>query len=207
MNIAVTGGMGSGKSLVCKTLAELMGAMRVSADILCRDLLAVGNPGWKGMQEYFSPAFFLEDGQVNRPVLREAIFSDPATREKMDGLLHPLVREELFGLFALADKKGTDLVAEVPLLFEKEWQDDFDYTVVVFAASEICLERVVRRDLVSEEAARQGISSQIPLIDKLSLGDAVIDNSGPLSVTIAQVGKLHRKLSRESDFKGKSPEE
>ncbi len=204
MNIAVTGGMGSGKSMVCRALAELIGAMSVSADNLCRDLLVVGNPGWKAMQNSFSDVFFLEDGEVNRPVLREAIFSDPVIREKLDTLLHPLVREELFDLFTLAETKGTDLVAEVPLLFEKGWQDDFDYTVVVFAANDICVERVIRRDIVSKEAAQQGVISQMPLIDKIDLGDAVIDNSGSLSATLVLVEKLHRRLSRESDFKGKT---
>ncbi len=206
MNIAVTGGMGAGKSMVCKALADVIGAISVSADTLCRELLAVGSPGWQAMQESFSATFFLENGQVDRPVLRKAIFSDPAVREKLDALLHPLVRKELFHLFTVAEKKGVDLVAEVPLLFEKGWQGDFDYTVVVFAADDVCVERVMRRDLVSKDDAQESISSQMPLADKINLCDSVIDNSGPLSETIEQVQQLPAKLSGEGHFKGKALE-
>jgi dephospho-CoA kinase len=206
MNIAVTGGMGSGKSMVCKVFVEMTGAIAVSADGICRDLLAVGNPGWQAMQKDFSAAFFLEDSQVNRPVLRKAIFSDPAVREKLDAILHPLVRDELFALFKVAAEKGVDLVAEVPLLFEKGWQADFDYTVVVFATDDICVERVMERDLVSKEDAEKSISSQMPLADKINLGDAVIDNSGSLSVTLERVKQLQKKLLGEGDFKGNARE-
>ncbi|MCF8055207.1 MAG: dephospho-CoA kinase [Desulfocapsa sp.] len=207
MKIAVTGGMGSGKSVVGKALADMIGAVSVSADTLCRELLIVGNPGWLRMQKSFGSAFFLEDRQVNRPVLRKAVFSDPVVREKLDALLHPLVRQELFALFRVAEQKGVDLVAEVPLLFEKGWQVDFDYTIVVFSAADICIERVMARDLVSRDDAQESISSQVPLADKVNLGDAVIDNSGPLSVTLEQVKQLVGKLAGESNFKGKTKEE
>jgi len=206
MNIAVTGGMGSGKSMVCKALAEMTGAMAVSADSICRDLLAVGSPGWQAMQKEFSAAYFSDDGQVDRPVLRKAIFSDPAVREKLDALLHPLVRDELFVLFKAAEKKGVDLVAEIPLLFEKGWQTDFDYTIVVFAVDDICVERVMERDLVSKEDAEKSISSQMPLADKIDLGDAVIDNSGSLSAALERIKQLQKKLSGEGDFKGNARE-
>ncbi len=204
MNIAVTGGMGSGKSMVCKALAELLGAMTVSADTICRDLLAPRRPGWQEMQQRFSTDFFLEDGQVNRPFLRKAIFSDPAVREQLDALLHPLVRKELFAFFALAEKKGVDLVAEVPLLFEKGWQGDFDCTVVVSAANDICVQRIMQRDLVSKSDAQESISSQMPLADKVLLGDVVIENSESFAATLEGVEQLYAKLSGEGHFKGKN---
>jgi dephospho-CoA kinase len=206
MNIAVTGGIGSGKSAVAKALAVRIGAISVSADTLCRELIAVGNPGWHAMQGVFSEEFFLQDGQVNRPVLRKAIFSDPVIREQLDTLLHPLVRKELFALFRNAEQKGVDLVAEVPLLFEKGWQADFDYTIVVFAAAGICVKRVMARDFVSKDDALECISSQMALVDKVSLGDMIIDNSGSLSVTLEQVEQLVGKFAGDANFKGKTKE-
>ncbi len=206
MNIGVTGGMGSGKSMVCKALAELMGAMTVSADILCRELLTVASPGWLAMQKSFPAAFFLEDGQVDRPVLRKAIFSDPEIRGRLDQLLHPLVRTAICDHFSAAKKNKVDLVAEVPLLFEKGWQGDFDYTIVVFAADDICVERIIARDLVSKYDAEESVSSQMPLAEKVKRRDAVIDNSGSPSETYEQLRQLHEKLAGKNGFIGKARE-
>ncbi len=184
MNVAVTGVMGSGKSVVSAALAENLGAMAASADTMCRDLLTVGNAGWIAMQKSFPASFFLNDGQVNRPVLRKALFADPSIREKLDSLLHPLVRQELADLFGVAARKRLDLVTEVPLLFEKGWQNDFDYTVVVYAS--------------------EALSCQMPLSAKVGLADTVIENSGALAVTLEQLEQLQRRLSGEPHFKGKT---
>ena len=207
MNIGVTGGMGSGKSVVSKALAEMMGAGSVSADTICRDLLEVGKPGWKAMKKHFGTDFFMKDGQVDRVLLRKTLFSDAEIRETVDSLLHPLVREELFSCFAAADKKRGDLVAEVPLLFEKGWQSDFDYTVVAFADSDTCVKRIMQRDFVSEDEARKSISSQMPLSEKVKLCDAVIDNSGSLSATHEQVKQLADHLAGNRLFRGKEKKE
>lgn len=203
MNIAVTGGMGSGKSEVCNTLAVMIDALAVSADSLSRDLLAVGHPGWLAMQEAFSADFFLQDGEVNRLFLRKAIFSDSILRQKLDNILHPLIRKEFFAHFAVAEKEERDLVAEVPLLFEKGWQTDFDYTLVVFADQEVCVERIMGRDGVSRGDALESIGSQMSLVDKVRLGDSVIDNSGSLTATSEQVRQLLPKLPATSYFKRK----
>jgi len=206
VNIAVTGGMGSGKSRVALALAEQLGAMNVSADLLCRDLLEIGSPGYRQIRKSFSADFFLPDGRINRPALRKAIFSDSEQRARLDNILHPLVRKELIARAAVAKKKGTDLVAEIPLLFEKGWQDDFDCSVVVFADADTCVNRIVRRDLVPQAEAKEGISSQMPLAEKCKLGDWVIDNSGSFNVTLAALKKIVWKISLNPLFKGKREE-
>ncbi|MEN8199610.1 MAG: dephospho-CoA kinase [Thermodesulfobacteriota bacterium] len=206
MNIAVTGGIGSGKSMVAGALGEMVHGVVVSADSICRELLAVGNPGWLGMQEEFPADFFLADGNVNRPLLRKAIFSDPILRDRLDAILHPLARQELLRHFIDAQKEKRDLVAEVPLLFEKGWQADFDLTVVVFADEELCVQRIVTRDNVSTEEARLSLASQMPLVEKSKLSDFVIDNSGTVAVTLEQLHDLLEKLPDSSYFKRKRNE-
>lgn len=206
MNIAVTGGMGAGKSRVALALAELLGAMHVSADLLCRDLLETGGAGYQQIRKDFSVDFFLPDGQVNRPALRQVIFSDGEQRARLDRILHPLVRKELLACATVANKKGIDLVAEIPLLFEKEWQGDFDCSLVVFAGADICVTRVVMRDSVSLDEARASISSQMPLAEKCKLGDWVIDNSGSFDETLASLRQFVREISLNSLFKGKRVE-
>lgn len=196
MNIAVTGGMGAGKSRVAQALAEQLGAMNVSADLLCRGLLEVGTLGYRQIRKTFPDDFFLPDGRINRPVLRKAIFSDRELRVRLDNILHPLVRKELLAHAVVAKTKGIDLVAEIPLLFEKGWQGDFDCSLVVFADAETCMNRIVQRDLVSKDEARESISSQMPLVEKCKLGDRVIDNSGSFDVTLAALRQFVREISR-----------
>ncbi len=206
MNIGVTGGMGAGKSMVARALAEQLDAMSASADSICRDLLAVGKPGYLQMREDFSANFFFADGLINRPFLRKVIFSDKAQRAKLDDILHPLVRKELLELREVAQAKGMDLVAEVPLLFEKGWQGDFDATLVVFADDEICVNRIMRRDHVSREDAQTSISTQMSLAEKCKLGDWVIDNSGSFAVTLKLIEQFQKKVVADWIFQGKSTE-
>jgi dephospho-CoA kinase len=194
MNIAVTGGIGSGKSCVAKALAEQLGTKSVSADLICRDLLEIGNPGYQLVRRSFSPDLFLSDGRINRPALRKLIFSDSEQRARLDAILHPLVRKELLAREASAKTNGTDLVAEVPLLFEKGWQGDFDCSLVVFADTDTCVARIVQRDLVSEDEARESMSSQMPLAEKCKLGDRVIDNSGSFDVTLVALKQFVQEM-------------
>ncbi|MCK5069304.1 MAG: dephospho-CoA kinase [Desulfocapsa sp.] len=184
MKIAVTGGMGSGKSRVAVALSELLGAKYVSADIVCRDLLQVGNPGYQQLQKTFSSDFFLSDGSLNRPLLRDTIFTNTNKRKQLDSILHPLVRDILVESGLTAQTKGLDLVAEVPLLFETGWKSDFDCSIVVFADTDTCVARIMQRDSVSEKEAMDGIASQMSLEEKCQLGDRVIDNSASFDATL-----------------------
>ena len=203
MNIAVTGGMGSGKSFVAEALSKMIGAESISADLVCRDLLEVGNSGYKRMRKNFSADFFLVDGQLNRPFLRKAIFTSATLRSQLDALLHPLVREELLLRCKDAKTKALNLVVEVPLLLEKGWQGDFDATLVVYADDEICLKRIIGRDMVSVDDARASISCQMPLTEKCKLGDWVIDNSGSFDESLKQLEQLVEKITQKVLFKRK----
>ena len=196
MNIAVTGGMGAGKSRVAIALAELLGAMTVSADTLCRDLLCPGNPAYLQVRDVFPADCFLEDGQLNRRHLRKLIFSDKMHRTKLDDILHPLVRQEINLRKKAALFRGVDLVAEVPLLFEKGWQDDFDCSLVVFADEDVCLSRIMSRDHVSREKARESFLSQMSLDEKCRLGDWVIDNSGSFAETTELIRQFIEEYRR-----------
>lgn len=198
MNIAVTGGMGAGKSMVAAALAEQLGAMNVSADSICLDLLSPGNTAYLQVRDAFPVKCFLEDGQLNRPYLRKLIFSDPIQRTKLDDIVHPLVRDELDLFKEAACSRGIDLVAEVPLLFEKGWQVDFDCSLVVFAEENVCLKRIMSRDHVTREKARESFFSQMPLAEKCRHGDWVIDNSGSFSQTQKLIEQFSKKILASS---------
>ncbi len=189
MNIAITGGMGSGKSKVSNVLCEMLKGILLSADIVCGDLLCVDCKGWLGLKKIAPAECFLAGGEINRTVLRKAIFADDSFRKQVDDILHPLVRNELQYLCSKTDE-DVPCVVEIPLLYEKGWQDDFDCTVVVYASGEICINRVMQRDLVTRSAAMAAIDSQMPLKQKVVLADYVVNNSASFAETIDQLEHL-----------------
>lgn len=199
MNICITGGIGSGKSRVCRALAPLLSASIISADAVCRDLLVVNGRGWHALRRFLGDEFFASDGQIDRQRLRKALFSDPGLRKKLDNVLHPLVREEILAAAKEARQQQRVLLAEVPLLFEKGWQSDCDWTVLVFADEETCVRRIVLRDLVSEGDARQALAAQMPLREKIGLADSLIDNSSTFTETLQQL-KLFSEMIKDSSL-------
>lgn len=200
MIIGVTGGMGAGKSLVAEVLGRSLQVGILDVDILCRNLLQPEMPGWCGIFEKWGNRFFCPDGNIDRSALRSALFADLVVRQGVEKILHPLVRQEVVSRVAEKRSCMTGMVVEVPLLFEVGWQDDFDWVVVVYADRECCLQRIVRRDRVDMDQAIVAVSSQIPLREKALRANSVIENSGPLALTILQVchlTKFLRSLSGE----------
>ncbi|MHB8150821.1 MAG: dephospho-CoA kinase [Desulfobulbia bacterium] len=196
--VAVTGGMGSGKSSVAAYLCEIGGAMGLSADALCRQLLEPGAAGWLAVRTAFGERFFLADQRIDRPLLRTVLFEDREFRQRLDALLHPLVRDEIAGCLeresGYTSGKQTRFVVEVPLLYEAGWEHDFSQVVVAYADEKTCLRRLMLRDRISEAAAVKAMETQMPLADKALLADYVIDNNGPWPDTCLQVEHLRNLL-------------
>ncbi len=190
MNIAVTGGMGSGKSMASIELSKLLGAELVNVDRVCQTLLQPGGKGMEALQQVASAACFKDDGSLNRPVLREALFEDESLRKQVDSVIHPLVRKEVLCHCKKAKKEMNPLVVEIPLLFETGWQKDFDCTLLVYASEEICVKRIMQRDLVNEKAALLSVAAQIPIQEKVQLADFLIDNNGTTAETRDQIEYL-----------------
>lgn len=206
--IAVTGGMGSGKSSVAAYLCEIGGARGLSADTICRQLLEPEAPGWLAVRTAFGERFFLADQHLDRPLLRKILFEDHDFRHALNALLHPLVRNEITGCIEREMGQSSDtqtsrrFVVEVPLLYEAHWEHDFSQVVVAYADEAACLRRLMLRDGVSEPEARQSIGAQMDLAHKASLADHVIDNSGPWSDTCLQIMHLRDLLWQDSGVGG-----
>ena len=183
--IGITGGIGSGKSRVCQYLAELGGWPLLDADKICRQLLQPQAAGWTALRKFLPTDFFTAAGELNRPKLRQAIFADSALRQEIDSLLHPLAKQEM--LIQAAQQTAPIVLAEIPLLFEAGWQDSVSMTVLVYATEAVRLRRIIARDQVSEEQARQAIAAQMPLEEKKRLADYFVDNSGDWRETCLQL--------------------
>ncbi|WP_417914909.1 dephospho-CoA kinase [Candidatus Electronema sp. JM] len=191
--IGITGGIGSGKSRVCRFLADLCGWPLLNLDQICRELLLPEMLGWLALRQALGRGFFTAAGELNRPKLREAIFADAALRQQVDSLLHPLAKQ---AMLQQAAQQITPLVlAEIPLLFEAGWQDSVSRIVVVYADEAVRLRRIMERDQVSEEQARRAIAAQMPLEDKAQLADYLVDNSGDWEETCGQLRQVAESMT------------
>lgn len=202
--VAITGGMGSGKSSVAAYLCELGGAKGFSADTICRQLLEPEAQGWLALRTAFGDRFFLQDQHLDRPLLRKVLFENQEFRLGLNGLLHPLVRSEIASriereMDRLPEAQAR-FVVEVPLLYEAGWERDFSPVVVAYADEKSCLQRIMLRDRISEAEAKKAIAAQMPLSQKALLADHVIDNSGPWSDTCLQIVHLRNFLWQEREL-------
>lgn len=172
-SIAVTGGIASGKSLFGKMLSSL-GADVADADEMVRQLHASGGKGASRVASAFGNEFLLPNGGTDCSRLASYVFSDLAARRRLEDLLHPLVREMLF-FWKNTSAANPIKVALIPLLFESEWQEDWDLTVTIETPTDLRLARLIDRGL-SEAAAKQRISAQMTREQRAEKADIIIYN-------------------------------
>jgi dephospho-CoA kinase len=177
--IAVTGGIGSGKSAVAK-LFESWGASIVDADLLAREVVIPGSEGLQRVSSAFSKDLILADGSLNRPKLASIIFSDPSKKQLLESILHPLIRQRWLTKLDELKKAGAPVIVYViPLLFESHRpMPELQKIVLVSASVETRIKRIVARDGFSREMAELRISAQLPDADKVDQSDFIIVNDG-----------------------------
>ena len=197
--IGLTGGIASGKTVVARRLEEL-GATRVDADQLARDVVAAGTPGLAAITERFGVGVIAPDGTLDRAALGAVIFQDPAARLALNAITHPAIRELSSRLFAeLADRDPDAVVVyDVPLLAEAlrdPGYHRFDLVVVVDASTETRVRRLVELRGLNREEALHRLNSQATDAERLAIADVVIDSNGTLEETIEQADSLWARLA------------
>jgi dephospho-CoA kinase len=156
LRVGLTGGIGSGKSTVSEAFARL-GAKVLDADKVAREVVLPGQPAWLKLQQAFGPEFFLPDGEVNRSKLRRLVFANPEERSKLNAIVHPEVMKEIDFKFEqlTTSAEHAVVVVDVPLLLEVGVAHRFDKVVVVYANESVQVMRLMQRDGLSREEARQ----------------------------------------------------
>jgi len=193
VRIGLTGGIASGKSTVARKLEQL-GAFTIDADVLARDVVALGTEGLKAVVARFGNSVLAADRSLDRSVLARVIFADPQARADLNAIIHPLVRERAAELEAAAPV-GAVVVHVIPLLVETGQQDRFDAVVVVDTTVEEQLRRLTRRDGLTQTEAEQRVAAQASREERLGAATHVIDSSGPVRETMRQVDELWQNLS------------
>ncbi|MBF4616564.1 dephospho-CoA kinase [Clavibacter sp. VKM Ac-2873] len=194
--IGLTGGIAAGKTVVADRLAEL-GAVRIDADRLAREVVEPGTPALAGIARRFGSDVIAADGTLDRPALGAVVFQDPDARRDLEAITHPAVRALSAARIAAAGEAdaGAVVVYDIPLLVESGRVDEFDRIVVVHAPREERIRRLVElRGMSPEEAARR-IASQATDEDRLAVADDVIDSGVSLASTLAQTDRLWANLA------------
>lgn len=199
--IGLTGGIASGKSQVATILADMLDCAHIDADRICRQLLEPDGEGWLEFSRVFGTKYLTESRRVDRVLLRRDLFSDDGFRQKVNDIIHPLVKNSIVAQMEniVASGSFARVLVEVPLLYEVQWEDLFDTVIVVYADYETCLKRLMERDGVERPVAAKELESQMPLSEKVIRADHVIDNSGMLSDTTLQVEHLVTLLHMNGD--------
>lgn len=194
LRIGITGGIGSGKSLICR-MFEALGVPVYYADIEAKLLLDFDEDLRAGIIRIFGPEAYAPDGRYNRPVVAAAAFSDPQKLAALNALVHPAVEEHSreWHEYWAAQEKVPYTLKEAALMIESGSYRHLDKLIVVIAPEALRIERVMARDGMPEEAVRARMRSQLPEAEKLALADFVIRNDGEQAL-IPQVWKIHQAL-------------
>ena len=184
LRVGLTGGIGSGKSTVAQMLSAL-GALIVDTDGISRDLTGPGGHAVPAIRDGFGAEFIDPNGALDRARMRELVFRQPAARQRLEQLLHPLIGAETVRRAALASP-GQPVVFDVPLLVESgRWRTLVDRVLVIDCRAATQVERVMRRSQLSAEEVERIIAQQAPRALRLAAADAVVFNDG-LSVAELQ---------------------
>ena len=192
--IGVTGGIGTGKSTFSKMLAEKLGARLFDADATSRELLESDPEVRRRITSELFAEAYSPDGQPDRAAIRRLVFGDPTAKARLESILHPRIRERWTQLADKCRHSSTDLVVEIPLLFETNAEYFFDRIVTVACSPEAQLARTAARGLPRAEA-ESIIRNQLPLDQKASPSHFVIWNDGTLANLENQAAELAKTLS------------
>ena len=187
--IGITGGIASGKSTVTNFLRH-KGFEVVDADALVHQLQKPGGRLYQVLVKHFGEKILLENGELNRHLLASLIFSNPEEQEWSKRTQGEIIREELAALRNQLTQTEALFFMDIPLLFEQDYASWFDETWLVYVNRDCQLERLMKRDQISKEAAESRLNSQWPLERKISLASHSLDNNGNQEQLIAQVVHL-----------------
>ena len=190
LRVALTGGIGSGKSSAAEIFAAL-GAVVVDSDEIARKVLDRESVGFGEVVAVFGDQI-LAAGEIDRKKLGQLVFSDAIARKKLEQITHPLIRKEFERIIKTAPENSI-VINQIPLLAESKYDYKFDYVIAISAPIEVRKNRLLQRGMKSYEI-EQRLAAQASDSDRAKIANEVIENSGDLSQLTSNVEKIWRKL-------------
>jgi len=176
LNVALTGGIGSGKSAVAEFLEEC-GAVIIDSDQLARDVIERGTEGFEAVLAAFGDTV-LTDGEIDRSTLAEIVFHDEDQRKKLEAIIHPLVREAAESLMKKLPSDSV-VINQIPLLVETNGAKRFDYIITVSASEDLRRQRLLQKGLKDYEITKR-MQAQVNDAAREEIADSIIRNEGSL---------------------------
>jgi len=201
LRVALTGGIGSGKTAVSDYL-ETLGVMVLDADRFAHQVTAKGEDAVTEIANLLGPAVIDADGHLDRAAVREQVFTDPEKRAALESIVHPRVRRKMNE--AASQATGPYVIFSIPLLIEPDQADNFDRIVVVEAARERRAERVLERSGLDRQAFLSIDDAQASDVDRRNAATDLLNNDGNLESLHAEVDALHKRLTALSREQAKN---
>lgn len=189
LKIAVTGGIGSGKSTVVDLFRAYSIAV-IDTDIISRELVEHDTQIKKSIASHFGPEIFTADGRLQRKQLREIVFNNPQQREQLEEILHPAIHKKV--LAELSDLTAAYCLIVIPLLFETKYPYPYDRILVIDSSEQQQIARTMARDQTQQTDVENIMKVQCSRQYRLQRADDVIHNDGDLEQLRSQVEKLHQ---------------
>ncbi len=195
--VGVTGIIGSGKTTVSEIFGQL-GASVFSADEAAREVTGEADV-IQTIADTFGQEMLRTDGSVDRKRLADLVFNDPVKLQRLNGIIHPLVRRQMWNLVDEQQRRAgvALIIIDSPLIYETDLHTSLDFVVVVLADEEKCIQRVMNRDGLSRDEILERLSRQIPLSKKKERADFCIDNDGNEESLIDQVEEVFNKIQKK----------
>ncbi|MEQ3466151.1 dephospho-CoA kinase [Enterococcus cecorum] len=184
--LGITGGIATGKSSVVQHFINL-GFPVVDADIIARHLLDQNEQAYNEVVKVFGSEILQENGEINRQALGALVFNHPDKLKQLDELMAPFLQESILAAIKQASQNQKLVIVDVPLMYEKGYDEWMDQVAVVYCTPNQQLKRLMQRNQLTEKEAKQRMDSQLPIEMKKLLAEVVFDNSNDLTQTIQQV--------------------
>ncbi|UCH00266.1 MAG: dephospho-CoA kinase [Deltaproteobacteria bacterium] len=204
--VGLTGGIGSGKSTVARMFKD-EGAYVIDFDYLACLVVEPDKPAWRDIIDYFGPGVLSPDRTLNRSALAEIVFSDEKSRKALEGFTHPRIFQERDALINAIKRKDPSsiVIMDIPLLFELSLHKRFDKVILVYVPRVVQIKRATKRQGLAKEEVEKRLNAQIPIDEKRSLSDYIIDNKGSINETRDQVRKVIHGLGKLAKMKEVEP--
>ncbi|MCG7922045.1 MAG: dephospho-CoA kinase [Candidatus Thiodiazotropha lotti] len=189
LTVALTGGIGSGKSAVSNHF-ESLGVPVIDADRLAHQMVQPGSPALTRIKDSFGDHLIGPQGQLNRGALREIVFNDPTQRKRLESILHPPIRQAMEEW--IEQQTAPYVILVIPLLFETGQQDIAQRILVVDCEESLQYQRVAQRDNLDESEITQILASQVDRQTRLEGADDIIENNGDLAALTKATERMHQ---------------
>ena len=188
--VALTGGIAAGKTAVSDYF-QTLGVPVIDTDIISRQIVEPGQSAFKAIVEQFGSEMLSQDGRLNRKALREIVFNQPEKRRQLENITHPAIHQAV--MTQLKSLQAAYVILVIPLLVESGDKYQQDRVLLVDIPESLQIQRVMQRDQISEQQAKQILQAQSTRQQRLDIADDVIVNSGDISNLQQQIAELHRK--------------